>query len=224
MLPSGRLGPEAFAWIDWLAAAGQTWWQMLPLTPPDKHGSPYKSASGLLGLADPAGEPDRTRLHRRAHRVSREGLDWIEDWIAFAGPEALDDQVRFDREWAELRRYAADRGVKLIGDVPIARLGRRARPSRALRPGFVLSVPPDAFADGQLWSNPVDWPPSSAAATPGGSPACGIFELFDLVRIKTTSARSRLLGRPGGLRRSPRPGRGSAAQGSTRRRGWASSP
>ena len=23
-LPSGRLGPEAYAWVDWLAAAGQT--------------------------------------------------------------------------------------------------------------------------------------------------------------------------------------------------------
>ena len=56
-LPSGRLGPDAYAWVDWLAAAGQTWWQMLPLGPPDEHDSPYKSASAfaaspqLLGVA-----------------------------------------------------------------------------------------------------------------------------------------------------------------------------
>jgi 4-alpha-glucanotransferase len=39
-LPGGRLGPDAYAWIDWLAQAGQTWWQMLPLGPPDRYGSP----------------------------------------------------------------------------------------------------------------------------------------------------------------------------------------
>src|SRR3954454_5892367 len=29
-LPSGRLGPEAFAWVDWLGHAGQTWGEELP--------------------------------------------------------------------------------------------------------------------------------------------------------------------------------------------------
>ena len=33
-LPGGRLGDEAYRFVDWLAAAGQTWWQMLPLGPP----------------------------------------------------------------------------------------------------------------------------------------------------------------------------------------------
>src|SRR4051812_24903320 len=57
-LPAGRLGPEAYAWVDWLAEAGQRWWQMLPLSPPDRHGSPYKSRSAFArwpGL--PAGPP-----------------------------------------------------------------------------------------------------------------------------------------------------------------------
>src|SRR3954467_3257088 len=56
-LPGGRLGPEAYAWIDWLAEAEQTWWQMLPLGPPDRVGSPYKARSAFaaspLLLADP---------------------------------------------------------------------------------------------------------------------------------------------------------------------------
>ena len=30
-LPKGRLGAEAYAFVDWLADAGQSWWQMLPL-------------------------------------------------------------------------------------------------------------------------------------------------------------------------------------------------
>ena len=34
-LPGGRLGPEARRFVDWLAEAGQRWWQMLPLGPPD---------------------------------------------------------------------------------------------------------------------------------------------------------------------------------------------
>ena len=46
-LPGGRLGREAYAWVDWLAAAGQTWWQMLPLGPPDRYGSPYKAKSAF---------------------------------------------------------------------------------------------------------------------------------------------------------------------------------
>src|SRR5580698_8058925 len=46
-LPGGRLGEEAFAFVDWLAAAGQTWWQVLPLGPPDRYGSPYKSSSAF---------------------------------------------------------------------------------------------------------------------------------------------------------------------------------
>ena len=35
-LPGGRLGRQPYAWVDWLAEAGQTWWQMLPLGPPDR--------------------------------------------------------------------------------------------------------------------------------------------------------------------------------------------
>src|SRR5881227_2657651 len=46
-LPEGRLGDEAYRFVDWLAEAGQAWWQMLPLGPPDRYGSPYKSPSAF---------------------------------------------------------------------------------------------------------------------------------------------------------------------------------
>lgn len=188
-LPSGRLGPEAYAWVDWLAAAGQTWWQMLPLTPPDEHGSPYKSASAFAASSELLGEPDApvSEAERTAFRA--QASDWIEDWIAFAGLEALDDQVRFDREWAALRAYAAERGVKLIGDVPIYvapdSADERAHPS-LFKPGFVAGVPPDAFTtDGQLWGNPVyDWPRLQRTGYAWWVARLRrIFELFDLVRI-----------------------------------------
>jgi 4-alpha-glucanotransferase len=45
----GDLGPGAHAFIDWLAAAKQSLWQILPLTPVDSTGSPYQSASAFAG-------------------------------------------------------------------------------------------------------------------------------------------------------------------------------
>ncbi len=163
-LPGGRLGPQAYRFVDWLEAAGQAWWQVLPLGPPDRARSPYKARSAFAAwpgfLAD------------RSAPVSREEADafragqaaWIEDWAAFAGgTRAVNDQVRFDREWAALRSYAAERGVRLIGDVPIyvapGSADHVAHPE-LFRDDVVAGAPPDYFtAKGQLWGNPIyDWP------------------------------------------------------------------
>src|SRR5829696_10349872 len=57
-LPGGRLGAEARAWVDWLADAGQSWWQMLPLGPPDRYGSPYKASSAFAAWKGFLAEPD----------------------------------------------------------------------------------------------------------------------------------------------------------------------
>src|SRR5206468_11191009 len=56
-LPSGRLGADAYRFVDWLAAAGQSWWQMLPLGPPDRWGSPYKSPSAFAAWPGFLAEP-----------------------------------------------------------------------------------------------------------------------------------------------------------------------
>ncbi|HCM68205.1 MAG: 4-alpha-glucanotransferase [Candidatus Kerfeldbacteria bacterium RIFCSPLOWO2_01_FULL_48_11] len=45
----GDLGPEAYAFVDFLKKAGQTLWQVLPLAIPDETGSPYASASAFAG-------------------------------------------------------------------------------------------------------------------------------------------------------------------------------
>lgn len=45
----GDLGAGARAFADYLAAAGQTWWQMLPVVPPGFSGSPYDSPSSFAG-------------------------------------------------------------------------------------------------------------------------------------------------------------------------------
>lgn len=71
---AGDLGPSAHRFVDWLADAGQTWWQMLPIGPVGAGNSPYSSSSafagnpllisldalvadGLLHKADAAGAP-----------------------------------------------------------------------------------------------------------------------------------------------------------------------
>src|SRR5437773_5528362 len=45
----GDLGPEAFKFIDFLAAAGQSYWQILPLGPTGYGDSPYQSFSAFAG-------------------------------------------------------------------------------------------------------------------------------------------------------------------------------
>jgi 4-alpha-glucanotransferase len=165
-LPGGRLGREAHRFVDWLADAGQSWWQVLPVSPPDRYRSPYKAASAFAGWRGLLAAP-------RARVTAAEALDyrdreqyWIEDWIRLASgskSELLADQVRFDREWGALRAYAAQRGVQMMGDVAIyvapGSVDHRARPE-LFNDQFLAGAPPDAFSDlGQLWGNPVyDWP------------------------------------------------------------------
>jgi 4-alpha-glucanotransferase len=45
----GDLGPAAFAMVDRLQAAGQGWWQALPLGPTGYGNSPYQSLSSFAG-------------------------------------------------------------------------------------------------------------------------------------------------------------------------------
>ena len=45
----GELGAEAYKFVDSLVEAGQTYWQILPLTPTGDGGSPYSSYSAFAG-------------------------------------------------------------------------------------------------------------------------------------------------------------------------------
>jgi 4-alpha-glucanotransferase len=149
--------------VDWLAAAGQTWWQMLPLGPPGEGGSPYKSPSAFAASPELVAEPDAPVDARELAAFRERERYWIEDWERFAGPGAAAGQLRFDREWAALRAYAAERGVRLIGDMPIyvapGGADHEAHPE-LFQQGLLAGAPPDKFTDlGQLWGNPLyDWP------------------------------------------------------------------
>ncbi len=161
-LPNGVLDHEAERFIDWLAAAGQSWWQILPLSPPDAFGSPYAGLSAFACRTDlvphdgrpvPAGE-------LAAYRTRNTG--WIDHWERFAGPGAVEDQVRFERRWREVRDHARRRGVRILGDLPLyvaAGSVDVASHPEIFRTDAVAGVPPDYFSeDGQLWGNPLyDW-------------------------------------------------------------------
>lgn len=74
-------------------------------------------------------------------------------------------QWRFYDQWARLRAYANERGVKVVGDAPIFLAFHSvevwARPElfeldESRRPHVVAGVPPDYFsATGQRWGNPL---------------------------------------------------------------------
>lgn len=161
-LPGGRLGQDAYDFVDWLEEAGQSWWQVLPLNPPDPFGSPYTPSSAFAGWRGLLAEPDAPvrAAEVRAYRVRH--AYWAEDWEAYAGRGAIEDQVRFDREWGALRRYAAERGIGLIGDLPIyvaedsAELA--AHPELFSRELVAGAAPDVSHPKGQLWGQPVyDW-------------------------------------------------------------------
>ena len=141
-LPNPSLG-DAQRFVRWLSENDFRAWQVLPVTPPDEHGSPYASPTAFaawphLMMADgPAPMEDDAY--------------WLEDWGLYAAikedqggkpwfawpahlrdraPEALATyrerarqhitrQQRFDAAWRRLKQTAADHDVSLIGDLPI---------------------------------------------------------------------------------------------------------
>ncbi len=113
------------------------------------------------------------------------GAPWFEwrEQHKYANPEALEVlrndrendlefhrflQFQFFTQWRELKAFAGENGISIIGDMPIFlsldsveawRSPRIFRFSGDLVPEVVAGVPPDYFsATGQLWGNPVyDW-------------------------------------------------------------------
>ena len=225
----GSLGRPAFDFVDFLARAGQKYWQILPLVPPGDGASPYMSPSAFAGnpyfidldllvqeglltpqeaAASRYDEPDRVDygwLHRTRIPLLRKAwerskhhpaantpdLPWLGDYAAFAAlheqfqspcthwpadalpdPEEMDFhcflQRTFYRQWFALKAYANEKGIRIMGDIPIYLSGDSVemwkRPELFQldehgRLRAVAGVPPDAFCDdGQLWGNPLyDW-------------------------------------------------------------------
>jgi len=243
----GTLGKEAFRFADFLAAGGQSCWQVLPLGPTSYGDSPYQSFSSFAGnpylidldtLAEwgllkpdeyqtiPWGDDPTSvnyqRLYQNRFSVLRLACSrlrqgdlselgdtlretgWLEDYALFmalkdkfggsswfqwpeklrlrepaalaAAKEELAEDIQFwktvqylfFKQWWNLKEYANQKGVSIIGDLPIYVSGDSADvwadqlqfqlDGNGL-PTEVAGCPPDGFsASGQLWGNPLfDW-------------------------------------------------------------------
>lgn len=244
----GTIGTEAYGFIDFLAEAGQHYWQLLPVSPTGYGDSPYQPFSSFAGnpyfidldmleeqgflkkeeyssrdWGDDPRRVDYGKIYNNRYpvldiacqrflsqndpefdRFCLENSFWLEDYALFTAlknknggipwtswedpirlrePEALEaarnelseeiaickaTQFFFDCQWRKLRSYASEKGVELIGDIPIYVAPDSsdiwASPELFMldnnrRPALVAGCPPDGFsADGQLWGNPLyDW-------------------------------------------------------------------
>ncbi len=242
----GSVGKCAYDFVDFLHKAGQSYWQILPLSPTGYGNSPYQAfstfagnhylidldalvAEGLLKQeeidaicwTEDEGRVDFGRmydhrsklLHKAYERFTpeedfdafvAENAHWLEDYALFMSlkekfhgepwqnwtlslmlriPESirgcrqeLADSIRFHfflqykffQQWKALRSYAHEKGIKIIGDVPIYvpldSADVWSNPhlfwlDASGRPEMVAGCPPDSFnGDGQLWGNPLyDW-------------------------------------------------------------------
>lgn len=268
----GNMGQAAREFIDFLVAAGQRYWQLLPISPTGYGDSPYQSASTFAGnpyfidpdqlmqqgllmpeevdlaWSDSADQADYGRLYAErlpmlrkafARSASGEALDafcaaeagWLEDYALFMAvkghfggkswvdwdadirtrkPAALRryrqllaEEIQFQKwlqfcffsQWQSLRRYAAEKGIAIIGDIPIYvpldSADVWSDPSsfqlnRLRRPRVVAGCPPDAFTrDGQYWGNPIyDWEGMEADGFSWWIRRIGAaVRFFDVVRI-----------------------------------------
>ena len=240
----GTMGQSAREFIDFLAAAGQSCWQVLPMGPTSFGDSPYQSFSSFAGnpyfidlddlaadgLLSPEeystldwGNPravDYALLYQNRYPVLRKACRrlqenppadygaflsehsfWLEDYALFMAlkdshggqpwtqwepelrhrePAALSEararlaediafwqavQYLFFRQWSALKSLAHEKGISIIGDLPIYVALDSAdvwadpqlfQLDEQLAPTEVAGCPPDAFtADGQLWGNPL---------------------------------------------------------------------
>jgi len=101
-LPGGRLGPAADEFLRFLEAAGQRWWQVLPVGPAGYAGSPYAAHSAMAG--------DETLLPRELAPLSEERLRafrreqraWLPDYALY---RALKDRYGQRAWWTWPRGY-----------------------------------------------------------------------------------------------------------------------
>jgi 4-alpha-glucanotransferase len=120
-LPSA-LGRGGRAFIDWLAQAGFTVWQILPLGPTGTDGSPYwvrSDSAGNTALLDEAEMPPTgTAEYGEFLESSR---DWLEDYVTFEALSAAHNGAPWwawpaalrDREPAAMERARSDLAPEL---------------------------------------------------------------------------------------------------------------
>ncbi|HEV3118419.1 MAG TPA: 4-alpha-glucanotransferase [Gemmataceae bacterium] len=101
----GDLGPAAYAWVDALVHARQTWWQVLPLGPTGYGDSPYQSFSAFAG--DPyLVSPDRLVEEGLLRRSDIEGTSFPAEHVDY-GPVIQFKLRMLGRAWENFQSGSA---------------------------------------------------------------------------------------------------------------------
>lgn len=188
-LPSGRIDDDAYRFVDWLVAAGQSWWQLLPLHIPDELGSPYSSRSAFAGHEGLLARPGTPTFDAGEGDDGAPEGEWLDEWVRFAGESERRAQTRFQREWLALKHYANERGIRLLGDIPLYVAGDSCdaltHPELFDRSVVAGAAPSLNHPEGQRWGMPVfDWPAHAADGFAWWLARLEReLELFDLLRI-----------------------------------------
>jgi 4-alpha-glucanotransferase len=121
-----------------------------------------KGAAGQRAAAGPPWLDEFARF--MALKAANGGVAWT-DWNpkVEADPEEIEFQkflqLEFRRQWCALKAYCAERGIRMMGDIPIYVATDSAdvwAQPELFRFDAVAGVPPDYFsATGQLWGNPI---------------------------------------------------------------------
>ena len=142
---------------------------------PGRAGGVPGAAAGLAGRLRPVhgaqGRPRRVRLDglgaaARPPRAGRAGEGPPRTWPTDVRFHQWVQWVFFE-QWASVRKYANERGITIVGDIPIfvaldsadVWVHREQFQMDDEQPTVVAGVPPDAFSKtGQRWGNPIyDW-------------------------------------------------------------------
>jgi 4-alpha-glucanotransferase len=116
------LGRGGRAFIDWLASAGFTVWQILPLGPTGADGSPYWVRSDSAGNAALIDRDEPAPVHSNEFQAFLEGSrDWLDDYAAFEVLSAMNHGIPWwtwpadyrDREPAAMQRLQAEQAESL---------------------------------------------------------------------------------------------------------------
>jgi 4-alpha-glucanotransferase len=174
--PEGRVSAEAGAWRGGLLAKAHACFEATASAEQRAELVRYKDAQAswlvdysffaALKAAHGGGAFWRCWPEELVHR-DPETMNGVLDRPELATAVRLEVfcQFQFDLQWGRLRTYARERGVQIMGDVPIfvARDSADVWAQPELfeldasgEPTVVAGVPPDDFCeDGQLWGNPL---------------------------------------------------------------------
>ncbi|WP_446898465.1 4-alpha-glucanotransferase [Clostridium sp. LBM24168] len=130
------------------------------------YGKIFENKMGVLEIAY---ENSGKKYVVPMEKFKKDNEYWLKDYALYMSLKTKTDeelwmflQYMFFKQWKNLKNYAGENGIKIIGDIPIYAADDSADTcfrKEIFSMQAVSGCPPDAFSDtGQLWGNPVyDW-------------------------------------------------------------------